>query len=306
MSTGKKILNVIGIIFAWILSLILIVTLYAAPVFMSALSSVKPDKLIDTLGDLEISQFIDSFEGIDADNEALVKFISTDAVQEIYEIYIGGLKGVFQDEPAENLLTEEKVKEIVHNHVDELYQILLEEEPDLALLPEAEAKQKVEEQFSEGLMELVAGLPSGEELRSQIMEENPELESAFEVFNQLDTIKMTYIIAIVVLSVLVFVCRLHGYRGFRWLAVDLFVATGFSALVCFALPLVPALIVPMLEGQTGLVQLAAEFLKAFTVGVYIRTGIMLLAGVGMLAIYLLIKKKLAQKKETVSAEAEPL
>lgn len=304
MSTGKKILNVFGIIFAWILSIVLVIVLYCSPILMSALSTVKPEKIVDTLSNLEISQLVDSFDDIDAENEEFKKFISTDVFQEIYESYINGLSGVFGGEPTENRLTEERIKEIVHNHIDELYQISLEEEADLAQLPETEAKKQIEELFSETMIDLVENLPTAEELRNQIMEENPEFESILDLFKQVDMIKLSYIVFIFVLSALVFVCRLHGFRGFRWIAVDLFVATGFSVLVCVGLPAVPAMLEMMLEGQTAIVDLAMEFLEGFTMGVYIRTGIMLVAGVGMLMLYLLVKKKLAQKK-TVTAPAEP-
>lgn len=305
MSTGKKILNVFGIIFAWILSILLVVILYCAPILMSALSTIKPEKIVDTLGNLEISEFVESFDGVDTDNEEFAKFISTDVFQEIYKNYVSGLSGIFGGEPTENLLSEEKIKEIVHNHIDELYQMSLEEEPDLAKLPVAEAKQEIEELFSETMIDLVADLPSAEELRQQIMEENPEFESALEIFNQTDAIKMAYIRIIIVIATLVFVCRLHGFRGFRWLAVDLFVATVFSGLICAALPFVPAAIETLTEGQPAIGNLAIEFLGDFSMGVYIRTGIMLLSGVAMLVIYLIVKKELAQKKaETASVSVE--
>ncbi len=300
MSTGKKVLNVFGIIFAWILSIVLVITLYVAPVLLSALSAVKPAKIADTMKEVDISQFADLFGGIDAENETLMKFLSTDAVQELYEVYISGLTGIFENEPAQNTLSEEKIKEIVHNNIDELYQIFLQEEPDAAQLPEAEVKQKAEEVFSKGLIELVAGLPTVEQLRQSVMAENPELQMAVDVFNAADMIKLSYVAVIIVLSALVFVCRIPGFRGLRWIAVDLFVATGLSALVCAGLSFIPAALGTLTEGQPALAVLAQEFVDAFTVGVYVRTGIMLVAGVGMLLLYLFIKKKFVQKKVTAA------
>jgi hypothetical protein len=304
MSTAKKILNVVGIVFAWIISIALVVTLFVAPAALSALSTVKPAKIIDTLGDMEITQFVEAFGVLEGENEELMTFITTDTVQDLYEIYIGDLIDVFNNEPAQNSLTEDKIKEIVHNNVDELYQIMLQQEPEAALLPEAEAKQKAEELFSQALVELFAGLPTAQQLRQSVMEENPELQTAMEILAATDMIKLSYIAEIVVLSVLIFICRIPGFRGIRWLSVDLFVATGLSAFICVGFSMLPALLASVTEGQPALALVAQEFATAFTTGVYIRTGIMLISAIALLVAYIFVKKALVKK--AIDAATEPV
>lgn len=300
MSTGMKVLNVFGVIFAWLLSIVLVLTLFVAPVTLSALSTIKPEKIVDTMGEMDVSDFADSFLEIDTEDEQLKEFLSTDTVQELYETYVSGLTGIFEEEPVQNMLTEEKINEIIHNNIDELYQIYIEMEPEMGTIPVEEAKQKAEEVFSEGVSELVTKLPSTEELRQNIMTENPEMKMIKDLLAGADTIKLSYIAGIVVLSALIFVCRLHGFRGFRWLAVDLFVATGFAALTCMSLSLIPGVLGTLIEGQLAVLALALEFFDAFAMGVYIRTGIMLISGVVMLVVYLLIKKAIAKKKNAAA------
>ena len=297
MSTGMKVLNVFGIIFAWILSIALVITLFVAPVTLSALSNVKPEKIVDTMSEMDVS---DSFLEIETEDEQLKELLSTDTVQELYETYVGGLSGIFEEEPVQNMLTEEKINEIIHNNIDELYQIYIEMEPDAATIPVEEAKQKAEEVFSEGVSELVTKLPSTEELRQNIMTENPQMDMIKDLLAGADTIKLSYVAGIVVLCVLIFVCRLHGFRGFRWLSVDLFVATGFAALICLSLSIVPEMLGTLIEGQPAVASLVQEFFDVFAVGVYVRTGIMLLSGVVMMVLYVLIKKAIAKKKNAAA------
>lgn len=300
MSTGMKVLNVFGIIFAWILSIALVITLFVAPVTLSALSTVKPEKIVDTMSEMDVSDFADSFLEIETEDEQLKELLSTDTVQELYETYVGGLSGIFEEEPVQNMLTEEKINEIIHNNIDELYQIYIEMEPDAATIPVEEAKQKAEEVFSEGVSELVTKLPSTEELRQNIMTENPQMDMIKDLLAGADTIKLSYVAGIVVLCVLIFVCRLHGFRGFRWLSVDLFVATGFAALICLSLSIVPEMLGTLIEGQPAVASLVQEFFDVFAVGVYVRTGIMLLSGVVMMVLYVLIKKAIAKKKNAAA------
>lgn len=295
MSTGMKVLNVFGIILAWFLSIALVITLFVAPVVLSALSTVKPEKIVDTMGNMEVSEFADAFLEIETEDEQLKELLSSDTVQELYETYVSGLTGIFEDEPVQNMLTEEKINEIIHNNIDELYEIYIQMEPDAATIPAEEAKQKAEEVFAEGVSELVTNLPSAEELRENFMPQSPEMDMIKDLFAATDMIKLSYIVSIIVLCVLIFVCRLHGFRGFRWLAVDLFVATGFAALTCMSLSLVPGMLGTLIEGQPAVTALLQEFFDVFAVGVYVRTGIMLISGVVMLVLYLWIKKALAKK-----------
>ena len=54
MSSGQKALNVLGIIVAWILSIILVVLLFVSPLLLSTLSVVTPENLKKTVTSIEI------------------------------------------------------------------------------------------------------------------------------------------------------------------------------------------------------------------------------------------------------------
>ena len=297
MSGGMKALNVLGIIVAWILSIILVVLLFISPVLLSTLSVVTPENLKKTVTSIEIPDLIDAMdiEGIDSENDQLQELLSSNAVQEAYEAYMDGVFGVLEGDSSKVALTEEKLQEIVHNNIDELYEIVAAESPDLADLPEEEAKKAVETMLSESMSELMAQLPSPESLVQEMEGQSSEMDTALEVLKNMDTIKFSFIAVLVVLSGLIFVCRLFEFRGIRWLSVDLFVATGFAALVCIALSLGTSMIEMLVSGSPVAGLFAGELMSSLVSGVYIRTGVMLLAAVGLLVAYIFIKKNRKQK-----------
>ena len=301
MSGGMKALNVLGIIVAWILSIILVVLLFVSPVLLSTLSVVTPDNLQKTVTSIEIPDLIDAMEieGIDSENDQLQELLSTDAVQEVYEAYVSDIFGALDGDVPQTSLTEEKLQEIVHNNIDELYEIVAAESPDLADLPEEEAKKAVETMLSESMSELMAQLPSPESLVQEMEGQSSEMDTALEVLKNMDTIKFSFIAVLVVLSGLIFVCRLFEFRGIRWLSTDLFVATGLSALVCIGLSLSTSLIGALVEGSPVAGLFAGELISSLVSGVYIRTGIMLVAAIGLLVAYIFIKKN---RKQKVAAE----
>lgn len=297
MSSGQKALNVLGIIVAWILSIILVVLLFISPVLLSTLSVVTPENLKKTVTSIEIPDLIGAMEieSIDSENDQLQELLSSNAVQEAYEAYMDGVFGVLEGDSSKVTLTEEKLQEIVHNNIDELYEIVAAESPDLADLPEEEAKEAVETMLSESMSELMAQLPSPESLVQEMEGQSSEMDTALEVLKNMDTIKFSFIAVLVVLSGLIFVCRLFEFRGIRWLSVDLFVATGFSALICIGLSLSTSLIGALVADSPIAGLFAGELMSSLVSGVYIRTGIMLLAAVGLLVAYIFIKKNRKQK-----------
>lgn len=302
MNTAKKVLNVFGIIIAWLLSIVLVVVLFVTPVTLSALSTIQPEKITDTMSEVDISEIVGMFEGIDTDDEQLKELLSTNTVQDLYEVYIEDLTGTLNDETYQKTLTDEKIKEIVHNNIDELYQIALAKEPNLSLLPEADAKAQVETMFADAIIELAAELPSAESLKQELVGDSQEVQVAFDILAMVDTIKMAIVGVIVVLCGLIFVCRLPEFRGVRWLSVDLFVGSGFAGLTCVAINLGKSLIDMLVESVPFAAGLVQEFADAFTMGVYIRTGIMLVSAVGLLVLYLFIKKARAKKAAVVVTE----
>lgn len=309
MSDGMKVLNVLGIIFAWILSIVLVLMLFVSPILMSSLSVVTPENLKDMVLDVDITDLVEAMEieGMTGEEEQFAELLSTDAVQEIYEVYVSGMFGALDGDLSQTSLTAEKLEDIIHDNIDELYEFAVEESPELADLPEEEAKDAIEDMISVSLAEVIEQMPSPEDLVEELEGQSPEMETALEVLQNLDTIKLSLIATLVVLSGLIFVCRLFGFRGFRWLSVDLFVATGLSALICIGLSLGTSLMGALVADSPIAGLFAGELMSSLVSGVYIRTGVMLVAAVGLLVAYIFIKKNRAKKANSAvpAAEVQP-
>lgn len=303
MSTGKKVLNVFGIIFAWILSIVLVIVLFVSPITLSAMSVATPKNLAQIVRGIELPQLLEiaGEDLIDPENEEMAALLSTNTVQELYDIYMTNVLSILDSDIVPEALTEEKLQDIAHRNIDEFYQMALSEMPDLGLLPEEEAKQKLEAELVDGLKEMTGSLPSAEELK-QMLTQDPTVATAFEVLNIMDTAKLIFVGVIVMLSALIFVCRLFGFRGFRWLSVDLFVASGLAGLVCAGLGMSSALVEGLVADSPIAGLFVGKLLGSFTTGVYIRTGIMLVSAVALLVVYILIKKVLAKKAAVPVAE----
>lgn len=304
MSTGKKVLNVFGIIIAWILSIILVLLLFVTPITLSTLSLVKPKELCETIKDVDLSQIIElmELELPDEQSQQVMELFRSDAVQELYETYIDSVFAALDSNMPQVALDEAKIQQIVRDNIDELYSFALNSIPDVKDYPEAEAKALLESYVITAFQGYAQSLPSGESLRQEMFGDEADAQMVMSLISQIDTIKLSYVGILVFLSLLIFVCRLFGWRGFRWLSTDLFIAGGLNIFVCTGLTLSTSVATSLLSGDPvgGLV--IDTFLPVLARGVYIRTGIMIVSAIALLVIYLYIKKSLAKKATLPASE----
>lgn len=317
----KKTLNVLGIIMAWLLSIVLVVMLIATPIVFSMLSLLNAQTITKVITDVftaeeapqpsaEIVKVVtlsettqpagaedvgkDLLTGMFGDKisqEQIGAILSSKAAKELIETYTGDLTNAItgSNQPAQ--FNAEKLKSIVNDNIDELIQVLQANIPECANMDAAELKSNILKAVDEGAEEIVNALPKPEELKEQLTEDNPALEMALGILAMKNTIMLSMIGVIVVLSGLIFACRIPGLRGFRWLAVDLFVGGGFGAFTTVGL-FVSKSAVDQIAKDAGVqvASLIGSLLSAFTTGMLVRTLVMLLAGGGLLTAYILLKK----------------
>lgn len=332
MNSNKKVWNVLGIIAAWLLSIILVIMLIVSPMILSALSLLNTKTITDALANSltagtpsaqaqpevvtlsTVSQPqtpADVLTGMLGDNvtpEQLDKILSSKVAKELIDSYTKDMANAFGGGNQAAEFDAEKLKAIVNDNIDEVVGILKELSPELADVDEAEIKANIQKAVDEGAEEIVNALPKPEEIKQEIMQNSPELEMAFKIIAKKNLIKLAIVGVIVLLSGLVFVCRLCGFRGFRWLAVDLFVGAGFGILICAGLLFGASMLDTVVAGEPIVGALVGTLLSAFTKGMIIRTVVMLLSAVGLLLAYIFIKKALAKKEgvlEVASVEDTP-
>lgn len=347
MDVLKKILNVFGILLAWVLSIALVVMLIATPLAFSTLDMLSADAITDVLKNSLVAEddraaaeqtdyYITSLsskksrtevEIPDADNikdmakdmlENLIgedlkqkdveMILSSDAVEEFISIYTDGFSAAITGEGEEIELDEDLISDFVENNIDEIVDIAKRIAPEYADISTREAKEKIRELVEENADEILDILPQPQEIIEAVLEETPELEILFQVIAQRQSIKLAIIGAIVVLSLLIFLCRIPGLRGMRWLATNLFIGTGFNAIITAVVSMGSAALESIISVDEMLSSVLDPILSVFSRGMLIRTCVMLGSAVVLLVAYLVIKairKKKTAGVKPVSAPVNP-
>lgn len=324
----KKPLDTLGAIAAWLLSMVLVVTLLVTPILFSTLSLLnantvtkvvsgllttgqdeqKPQveapqiqklsnvtKTADTAEDVGKDVLSDLF-GDDLTPDQVSAILNSKAAKELIEAYTEDLTGAFAGSDQAASLNAEKVKSIVNENIDDIVEVLQKNVPELADKSAEELKQEITKAVDENADKFVEALPDPADLKQQLSEENPMLETAMIVIGKRDTVKLALIAAILVLSGLIFACRLPGTRGFSWLAVDLFTAGGLGMLITVALKMASSALGSSIDTYgADMVSLVGVLLGSFTTGMFVRYGVMLAFGGILLTAYILLKKIQAKK-----------
>lgn len=328
----NKTWNVLGIIGAWILSIALVLMLFVTPLVFSALSLMNADTIskavsgaLMVVGNAASQPSAETYEvthlsevsapenpaenalagmfGDQLTQEQMDKILSSNLVKDFVKNYTKDLTNAFIDGAEGQSFNAEKVKSIVNDNLDEIVGILQEVVPECANMDKEELKASIQKAVDEGAEKIVQALPKPQDIRQEIAQQNPALETALKILARRNTIKLAVIGAIVLISALIFLCRLPEFRGLRWLAVDLFVGAGFGAFVSVGL-VVSSSAVSEIAKQSGeqLAGIVGALLSDFTSGMFTRTAVMLIAGGLLLAAYIVIKKKKAAQAEDAPAE----
>lgn len=336
----KKVLNVFGIIFAWILSITLVLMLFVTPMLLSTLSMLS----VDTITQVVSQSFVPSAEEKPANNGAVMvtlsdttggnanvsgsmsdmlqqaglsedmvnKILSSQAAKDLINTYMEDVTNAITGNGDEVQFNAERVKQIVNDNIDEIVGILQDVSPEYANMDAEEIKGKLMDIIDQNVDQIVEALPKPEEIITEIQNGDPVWEGMLQIVAYKDTIKLTIVGAVALVAALIFALRLPGFRGVRWLATDLFVGSGFNVLLCGGLLASGSVIGEMVAQEPAIAGAVNALMSSFTTGMLVRTGIMLVCAVGLLVAYIFIKKALARKQaadliveQTLEAEAAP-
>ncbi len=267
-------------------------------------TDVPEDVPVDTFVENVGKEMLEKYLGNDVSQEQITAILSTNTAKELLVAYAEDLTNTISgntSEPAK--FTTETVKTVINKNIDEVVEVLQTVVPEYAEKDVEEIKTSIQEVVEDRGEEIIQSIPQPEEVKQHIAEANPAVEQALHIIAMKNTIELIDIGIIFLLSALVFVCRLKGFKGFRWVATDLFIAGGLNAIICVGLR-VSASAVNEIAKQAGeqIAGIIGSLLHTFTDGMIIRTAIMLASGVVLLAIYLVIKKHKA-KKRAIAAQA---
>lgn len=326
----KKPLDTLGAIAAWLLSMVLVVTLLATPILFSTLSLLNANTVTKVVSGLlttrqnrdeasyveaprvqklsHVTKTADTAEdvgkdvltglfGDDLTPDQVSAILDSKVAKELIEAYTEDLTGAFAGSDQAASFNAEKIKTIVNENIDDIVEVLQKNVPELAGKTAEELKKEITKAVDDNADKIIEALPDPADLKQQLAEENPVLEIVMTIIGMQDTIKVILIAAILVLSGLIFACRLPGTRGFSWLAVDLFTAGGLGVLISVVLKMASSALSGSIDTYGAeLVSLVGVLLGSFTTGMLVRYGVMLAFGGILLTAYFLLKKRLNNRQ----------
>lgn len=225
MKAFKFILNFFGILLAIILSIITLGTLIITPIISSASSFLQTDTLHKMISDINLSDMFESYiteaapdSWDDLDVEFIDEFMSSELVKDIIDLYLNNLLGIVEQDRIDSI-NQEQIDMLLNKHMPEMISIIRPRIPAELPVTDAEITQYATSALTPILVELVALLPTLEDLGLD--------STTISILHMLHngTLLRYTIYAVLILSLLIVLCRFPRFKGFGWLSVAYLLAT---------------------------------------------------------------------------------
>lgn len=217
---------------------------------------------------------------------AIEDLMDSKPAQQILMTYAEDVSNFLVEGEVQSSLTEEKVKEILNEHIDEV--VVIAKQATGITLSDEQIKTKIQGAIESNAKEIVAAVPPIEQISSVVSE---DVQTTVRVFTN-PKIAIFMFVVCVVIAALIFLCRIRKFGGFLWLGIDLGVASAILAAVY-----------AVLSKTHGLIEnTAINILVGATVSVYMETvliglGVLLAATLIFLALFFVLKFTVVKKKE---------
>ena len=222
----------------------------------------------------------------DLPETAIEDLMDSKPAQAILSTYAEDVSNFFITGEAEHSLTEEEVKNILHEHIDEIVEIA--KQSHAMDLTDEEIKTKIEHAIESNAKEISEAVPPIQQISSVVTE---DVQTTIRIFTN-STIAAIMIAACGLLAVLIFLCRLRKFGGFLWLGIDISIAAVLLTAIY-----------AILSKTHGLIEnTALNILVGATVSVYmeiVMLGMVVLfaAAVVFLALFFILKYTVIRKRE---------
>lgn len=291
MNVFKKIMNVLGIFLAVIVSLVLVLVLLATPVVSGAASFFEAENLskivrsIDfnelLLGDGQMEQQLGEYGPI------LEVLSESGVVEEMLDLYIEDVMSTLKGS-GEKHLTVEAVEKVMIAHMDDIMPMVKAQLGDVAsLLPDEEIEKYAImylESYGESIIDM---FPSIDELGL-----SEDVLMGVRLLGEGKIVTVMIIVA-VVLSVLILLLRPVHVSGFMWLGVDYLISAVVVFLASFGIGGAGALLISVAGPMAELV--AEPILSVLSAAMFKGAGIYAGLAVLFIIIFVIVKKLLAKK-----------
>ena len=316
---------------AKILSVILVITLLVAPVLTVAFSLMNA-KIIANVVTASVEQELrtaqkkkkpveyvlenlpDTFENSDdvediladvfgesSTKEVFDEVMDSDVAEEFLSVYTEDLANSLTGKSKEPRLNEKKLKQLTKSNMDEILEIAQNLNPNLTERDLADLEKEIIQLVDENAKDIIDAIPNATKMKRELTKGVPGMGILLGILKLKDVITAVFIGLMVLLSAGIVVCRLQALRGFKTLAVDLFIGGSFNGLVCAGFWLIAPVISDAISVSV-IGSVAEAVLNAVAGGLLLWAGAMLLLGGALLAAYLIVKKQQAKKALIITEE----
>lgn len=307
----KKVLNVLGIIFAVLLSLALIPTLIMAPVWQGVSGLLEPEfiqsvttEVIEELdlSDISLSspELVQSMTEAGITPEAAQSLLGSITAREVVRLLGQDLSQVLQGSFTTSALTEAEIARLVEENRAELIVLL-------RLLAQEDAVSTTDAQLSDALDVLAneqAASLSGQ-ITQAMLELQTTLHGEFAAMLQLLTgplVTTALLVAALVLAVLIFLCRWPHQEGLLWLGID--AALAALPVLGIAVSLKGAQLSQTLAQAAGVPNLFGPVLRHAGTSMLVD-GLLLLAAAALFIAGFILLRDRRMKKQAAHADYAP-
>jgi len=295
--------NVITAIVAALLSILLVILLFATAIIGTANSLFTPKGLgkvvNDALQNVDFEQIIiDSAEDMDIAEEDLKeaqiinRLLKTDAAEEIINRFTADIAASLNGEEGGHL-NDMHFRKIVHEHADEIVDVLCDIDPSVDRETVREEMLKYVDENAEALVA---------ELMTIVTDAVGAADEIYPILNGFKTAFIALLVVCILLAGGIYGCRWYRFGGFLWVGIDTAIAGLFTLLTSLAIK--SDLLAEMLAENAG----DTATLTGTITGIgnlFMRTAILQVgAGVLLIGLFILLKFTVVNPKIKAAQTAQ--
>ncbi len=304
MKQQNKAVGVITAILATLLSIAFVLVTFATAVFGSVTSIAQPSNLANVVQTTDIAPMLGEVSeegtfdlgGVEVPVELVNEVMASEPVQEILSTYTESVSAVLTGKALPEGLTADKLRALADEHLDELVD-MVGQHIDLGA-PKEEIVTEVKQMINENAEEMVASMPTPEQIVEQMDIPTETLSTMQLVFGP--TVITVLIALCVVLALLILVCRLRRFGWMLWIGIDSIIVAVLVAVVGAG----SGIALSMLQDQMGQAAgVANSAVGVVTNQLWLAAAILLAVGVAGIVVCCVIRSN-AKKKLALAAAAE--
>ena len=298
MKVLKILLNIFGILTAFILSLLLAAILLTTPLVSTASSFLKPESLYKVLKTIDFAYFFQASDDSQLGQlnpKLLNELLETEFAEDVITLYVNNLLNALENIDAGTALTPDDITKLADEHITELLPIVKSQIGIDLPLTDEQIQTYAQQYIGNIAPEIASMLPTLGDFGID--------NTILTILHNLHSGKALRSLLLVagILSFLVLLCRFPRFKGFMWLGVTYLCSSLFLFLLAFTVKSTGISLFTELIPISKII--VAPFFSGLTAGVFRGASIILGFAAAFIIIFILGRKLFCQKKSSTQLAA---